>query len=78
MTRKIETATFAAGCFWHVQWTFDRVQGVISTMAGYAGGQGIPDYKTSEEKGFAEAVQVNFDSTKVSYEQLLDNFLERA
>jgi peptide-methionine (S)-S-oxide reductase len=69
-----ETATFALGCFWHVQRVFDRISGIISTSVGYIGGDGVPDYHSAEEKGFAEAVEIKFNPKKTNYERLLDIF----
>lgn len=72
-----DTATFAAGCFWGVQASFDGVKGVVSTTVGYAGGHTEkPTYKDvcSDTTGHAEAVQVVFDPAVVTYEQLLDKF----
>jgi peptide-methionine (S)-S-oxide reductase len=69
-----ETAIFAAGCFWHVQYTFDNTKGVVSTLAGYTGGTGVPNYNTAEKLGHAEAVKIQFDNKIVSYEELLDIF----
>ena len=71
-----ETATFAAGCFWHVQETFDNVSGVVSSRVGYSGGEGEGDYEGSEGRGHAEAVEVVFDSRLVSYDKLLKIFWE--
>lgn len=74
---KTETATFAAGCFWGVEETFRKTKGVVSTMAGYTGGKmKNPSYEDvcSDETGHAEAVQIEFDPKKVSYEKLLDIF----
>lgn len=73
----IETATFAAGCFWGVQYQFDQLQGVIETSVGYTGGHlENPNYKKvcSDTTGHAEAVQVKFDPKLVSYEELLKLF----
>ena len=70
----MEKATFAAGCFWHVQHVFDKVEGVINSKVGYVGGEGIPSYETAERLGHAEAIQIEFDQKKVSYEKLLDIF----
>ena len=73
----METATFAAGCFWGVEEAFRRVEGVVSTAAGYSGGtQENPTYADvcSGGTGHAEAVEVVFDPSKVPYEQLLDVF----
>lgn len=74
---KTETATFAGGCFWGVEGYFQRVRGVISTDVGYTGGRTAnPDYHSVCEgtTGHAEAVQVVFDPSIISYEALLDHF----
>jgi len=70
-------ATFAGGCFWCVEADFDKVAGVISTTSGYTGGTTVnPTYAEvgSGRTGHAEAVEVVYDSAKVSYSQLLDAF----
>jgi len=70
-------ATFAGGCFWSMEAPFDKLAGVVSTMAGYAGGtEPNPRYEqvASGTTGHAEVVQVVFDPAKVSYEQLLAAF----
>lgn len=67
-------ATFAGGCFWCVEADFDKVAGVVSTTSGYIGGTvANPSYQQVSAKttGHAEAVEIGFDPTKVSYEQLL-------
>ena len=74
-----QKATFAAGCFWHVQYDFDQIPGVISTTAGYTGGvTEKPTYKQvcTDKTGHAEAVEIIYDPNKVSYDKLLDVFFE--
>jgi peptide-methionine (S)-S-oxide reductase len=76
-TSNLQTATFAAGCFWGVEETFRGVAGVRSTQVGYTGGTSDnPTYKQvcGGRTGHAEAVQITFDPAEVSYERLLDVF----
>jgi peptide-methionine (S)-S-oxide reductase len=77
MPKKLEKATFAAGCFWHVEAAFREVKGVKEVISGYTGGSmDNPSYKDvcTGETGHAEAVEVTFDPSVVSYEKLLDVF----
>ena len=72
-----ETAIFGAGCFWGVEAAFRRVDGVVETAVGYAGGQTAePGYYDvcSGQTGHAEVVRVVFDPERVSYERLLELF----
>ena len=68
-------ATFGAGCFWGVELTFQKTKGVTSTSVGYTGGTtNNPTYEDvcTGRSGHAEVVQVEFDPSIVSYEELLD------
>jgi peptide-methionine (S)-S-oxide reductase len=72
-----EVATFGAGCFWGIEAAFRGIPGVIDAEVGYSGGHTAnPTYKDvcTDETGHAEVVQVTFDPSKLSYEQLLDAF----
>jgi peptide-methionine (S)-S-oxide reductase len=72
-----KTATFGAGCFWGVEAAFSNVNGVLTTTVGYMGGTlKNPTYKDvcNGQTGHAEVVQVTFDPSIVSYEQLLGVF----
>jgi peptide-methionine (S)-S-oxide reductase len=72
-----EVALFAGGCFWCTEADFDKVPGVLATTSGYTGGKTAnPTYAevSSHTTGHAEAVQVIFDPSQVSYRQLVDYF----
>ncbi|MDP3685504.1 MAG: peptide-methionine (S)-S-oxide reductase MsrA [bacterium] len=74
---RTETATLAGGCFWCTEAVFQRLKGVISVQAGYAGGETPnPSYEavSSGNTGHAEAIQITFDPAIISYEKLLDVF----
>jgi len=77
MTRKLETATLAAGCFWCVEALFGRLQGVAKVVSGYTGGTlANPGYREVCEgtTGHAEAVQISFDPEVISFAELLELF----
>jgi peptide-methionine (S)-S-oxide reductase len=77
MNQSTQTATFAAGCFWGVEAAFRQIPGVIDAVSGYIGGKTeSPTYRDvcSHGTGHAEAVEVTFDPSKVTYAQLLNAF----
>jgi len=70
-------ATFGAGCFWGVEHAFRQIEGVTDAVAGYAGGtKSNPTYAEvcAHGTGHAEVVQVEYDPTRLPFEQLLDAF----
>jgi len=77
MNTKYEKATFAGGCFWCMEPPFDGLDGVLEVAAGYTGGH-IKDPSYEEvcegDTGHAEAVQITYDPSKITYDKLLDVF----
>lgn len=71
------TATFAAGCFWSVEAAFRLIPGVTETEAGYSGGH-VRNVTSAEvrrgDTGHAEAVRIEFDPSRVTYDELLGAF----
>jgi len=76
-TEKLEQATFGAGCFWHVEEVFAKVNGVVDSSVGFAGGT-VPEPSYQQvcqgDTGHAEVVHLSFDPKIVSYNNLLDLF----
>jgi len=75
--KKYEKATFAGGCFWCIEPPFDKLDGVVDTIAGYTGGNvKNPTYEqvSTGTTGHAEAVEIIYDPEVVSYEKLLEVF----
>ena len=75
--KKLEQATFGAGCFWCTEAVFQRLKGVEKVVSGYSGGQvQNPTYKQvcTGMTGHAESIQVTYDPAKISYTELLEVF----
>ena len=73
----MDKAIFAAGCFWGIQDFYNSIPGVLRTVVGYTGGaSNNPDYEKvcSGTTGHAEAVLIEFDSTVITFETLLNEF----
>lgn len=75
----IKSAYFAAGCFWGVEYYFEKLEGVKTAISGYMGGHlKDPTYHDicTGTTGHLEVVQVNYDSEKISFEELVKFFFE--
>lgn len=73
-SEKLEKATFAGGCFWCMEPSFERLEGVIEVAAGYTGGnKENPSYEevSSGTTGHLEAIQITYDPAKITYKELL-------
>ena len=76
---KTETATFGTGCFWCTEAIFQELKGVLKVTSGYSGGQTVnPSYEEvcSGSTGHAECLQIVYDPSIISYEELLEVFWE--
>lgn len=79
MTNNIKNAYFAAGCFWGVEYHFEKLKGVLSAISGYMGGHTLnPSYQEvcTGQSGHLEVVKIEYDESIVSYETLLKLFFE--
>ncbi|SDC99768.1 peptide-methionine (S)-S-oxide reductase MsrA [Williamwhitmania taraxaci] len=76
-TENLDTATLAGGCFWCIEAVFQQLNGVMLVKSGYTGGEVVnPTYDAvcSGSTGHAEAIQIVYDPTKVSFAKLLEVF----
>ncbi len=79
MSEKIKSAYFAGGCFWGVEYHFEKLNGVVAAISGYMGGRTEnPDYKSicTGLTGHLEVVRVDYDESIVSFEELAKLFFE--
>jgi peptide-methionine (S)-S-oxide reductase len=77
--QRTETATFGAGCFWQVEMEFRRLDGVLDTAVGYAGGHTEnPTYEEvcTGETGHTEVAQITFDPERIAFEDLVEKYFE--
>lgn len=78
-SKKTDTATFGTGCFWCTEAVFQELKGVLKTVSGYAGGHvAHPTYEqvSSGETGHAESLQIIYDPSVITYDELLEVFWE--
>lgn len=78
-TNRVETLVLGGGCFWCIEAVFDRIDGIVSTEVGYAGGsRENPSYEqvSTGLTGHAEVVRLDFDPAKITLNQVLDIFFE--
>lgn len=74
---QLDTATLGTGCFWCTEAIFEQLDGVLSAVSGYAGGSTAdPSYKqvSTGQTGHAECVQIVYDTSKISFDELLEVF----
>src|SRR6478752_5929932 len=74
-----KTAVLAGGCFWCTEAAFEQLEGVLDVTSGYTGGSRLTaNYRAvcGGDTGHAEAIQIAYDPTKISYDQLLDIFFD--
>ena len=77
MSNQFETATLAGGCFWCLEAVYDEAKGVLSVESGYSNGHvANPSYRAvcNGDTGHAEAIQIKFDPSIISYRDLLNVF----
>ncbi|MEJ7913251.1 MAG: peptide-methionine (S)-S-oxide reductase MsrA [Chitinophagaceae bacterium] len=79
MSESVDTATFATGCFWCTEAVFEGLNGVLKVTSGYSNGNtDKPTYQqvTTGQTGYAECVQVQYESNKITYDELLEVFFQ--
>lgn len=79
MNEKVDTATFGTGCFWCTEAIFEQLNGVLKVSSGYTNGHvKNPTYQqvVTGETGYAECVQIQYESDKITYDELLEVFFQ--
>ncbi len=79
MNENVDTATFATGCFWCTEAIFEQLEGVLKVTSGYSNGNiDNPTYEqvTTGETGYAECVQIQYETDKITYDELLEAFFQ--
>ncbi len=78
ISKALEVATFAAGCFWCTEAVFDQLKGVVKVKSGYSGGN-VPNPSYEEvctgDTGHAESIEITFDPSVISYPVSLSDIL---
>ncbi|HEX8171038.1 MAG TPA: bifunctional methionine sulfoxide reductase B/A protein [Thermoanaerobaculia bacterium] len=74
-TAKLQKATLAGGCFWGMEDLIRKLPGVVDTTVGYTGGS-VKNATYQNHEGHAEAIEISFDPSKISYEQILEFFFK--
>lgn len=69
-----DTAIFAGGCFWCMESDFEKLAGVTDVVSGFTGGSLKNPIYNGNHNGHYEAIEITYDSTKISYQQLLDHY----
>jgi peptide-methionine (S)-S-oxide reductase len=75
MTREIERALFAGGCFWGMRDLIRKLPGVVNTRVGYTGGH-VPNPTYRNHGTHAESIEIDYDSNRISYRDLLEFFFQ--
>jgi peptide-methionine (S)-S-oxide reductase len=75
MTSKLERAVLAGGCFWGMQDLIRKLPGVVNTRVGYTGGD-VPNATYRNHGSHAEAIEIEFDPTRISYRDILEFFFQ--
>src|SRR5437773_11675609 len=77
ISKALEVATLAAGCFWCTEAVFDQLKGVVKVKSGYSGGTAPnPSYEEvcTGDTGYAESIEISFDPSIISFKELLQVF----